>query len=54
MAHKLGIQVIAEGVETSAQGQLLREIGCDFGQGFLYSKALPVGEFESLLADIPW
>ncbi|MCP4768210.1 MAG: EAL domain-containing protein [Gammaproteobacteria bacterium] len=53
MAHKLGIQVIAEGVETEAQDQLLREIGCDFGQGPLYSKALPAAEFKSLLATGP-
>ncbi len=50
MAHKLGIQVIAEGVETAEQNQLLRDMGCDFGQGFLYSKALPADELESLLA----
>lgn len=53
MAHKLGIQVIAEGVETEIQDQLLREIGCDFGQGLFYSKALPAAEFESLLAAGP-
>ena len=53
MAHKLGIQVIAEGVESETQDQLLREIGCDFGQGFLYSKALPAAEFESLLVAGP-
>jgi diguanylate cyclase (GGDEF)-like protein/PAS domain S-box-containing protein len=53
MAHKLGIKVIAEGVETEAQHQLLREIDCDLGQGFLYSKALPTAEFESLLAAGP-
>ncbi|MCP4331388.1 MAG: EAL domain-containing protein [Gammaproteobacteria bacterium] len=53
MAHKLGIQVVAEGVETETQDQLLREIGCDFGQGLLYSKALPAAEFESLLAAAP-
>jgi len=53
MAHKLSIQVIAEGVETEAQDKLLREIGCDLGQGFFYSKALPVAEFESLLAAGP-
>ncbi|MCP4470846.1 MAG: EAL domain-containing protein [Gammaproteobacteria bacterium] len=50
MAHKLDIEVIAEGVETEAQDQLLREFGCDFGQGYLYSKAVPAAEFESLLA----
>ncbi len=53
MAHKLDIEVIAEGVETETQDQLLREFGCDFGQGYLYSKAVPAAEFESLLAATP-
>jgi len=49
MAHKLGIEVIAEGVESETQDQLLRDFGCDFGQGYLYSKAVPADEFTSLL-----
>ena len=49
MAHKLGLEVIAEGVETEAQRDLLTAIGCDYMQGFLFSKALPPEEFESLL-----
>jgi len=53
MAHKLGIKVIAEGVETETQNQLLKEFGCDYGQGYLYSKPVPATEFEELLEQRP-
>lgn len=49
MAHKLNMIVIAEGVETTQQLELLTEIGCDFAQGYLLSKPLPKDEFEKLL-----
>lgn len=49
MAHKMGLKVIAEGVETEAQKNLLTEIGCDYAQGYLFSKAVPSEEFEALL-----
>jgi diguanylate cyclase/phosphodiesterase with PAS/PAC sensor(s) len=51
MAHKLGIKVIAEGIETSSQRELLTAAGCDFGQGYLFAKPLPAQEFELLFAD---
>ncbi|QPK63764.1 EAL domain-containing protein [Methylomonas sp. LL1] len=53
MAHKLGMKVIAEGIETSRQRDLLLEADCDFGQGFLFAKPLPAEEFERLLRPRP-
>jgi diguanylate cyclase (GGDEF)-like protein len=46
LASGLGVKVVAEGVETAAQERRLMEFGCDFGQGFLYSPALPMAEVE--------
>ncbi|WP_417584790.1 EAL domain-containing protein [Nitrincola sp.] len=48
MAHKLGIQVVAEGVETVEQADLIRSVGCDFIQGYLISKPQPL---ELLVSD---
>ena len=53
MAHKLGIKVVAEGVETKEQGKLLVAAECDYAQGYLYSRPLPPEEFEKLLKDAP-
>ncbi len=49
LAHKLGVKVIAEGVETEAQRDLLKGIGCDYGQGYLYSRPLSPDQFEEFL-----
>jgi EAL domain-containing protein (putative c-di-GMP-specific phosphodiesterase class I) len=49
MAHKLGLKVIAEGIETSEQRDWLKAAGCDFGQGFLFSEPIPPERFEKLL-----
>jgi diguanylate cyclase (GGDEF)-like protein/PAS domain S-box-containing protein len=49
MAHKLGLKVIAEGVETAEQRDWLKTAGCDYAQGFLFSAALPSPDFARLL-----
>ena len=49
MARKLGIKVIAEGIETQGQCELLKQSGCEYGQGYLFAKPLPVDEFEQLI-----
>lgn len=49
MAHKLGIKTIAEGVETEEQRDLLLSFNCDYAQGYLYSKPVPINEFKKLL-----
>ena len=46
MAHKLGMKVIAEGIETPEQCDLLRQAGCDYGQGYLFSRPVSAEEFE--------
>lgn len=48
MAHALGMRVVAEGVETQVQADLLMNAGCDFAQGYLYSKPVSPEEFEAL------
>ena len=48
MAHKLGLRVIAEGIETKEQSDLLSKAGCDFGQGYLFSKPMPAKDFENM------
>lgn len=49
MAHELGLEVIAEGIETVEQKDILVAGQCDFGQGFLFSRAVPAPEFEQIL-----
>ena len=45
LAHSLGMDILAEGVETQEQVQFLREVGCDYIQGYYYSKPLPEQTF---------
>jgi EAL domain-containing protein (putative c-di-GMP-specific phosphodiesterase class I) len=49
LAHNLGLDVIAEGVETDEQLQQLRALGCEWGQGYLFSKPVEHHEAEALL-----
>lgn len=49
MSHSIGIEVVAEGVETVEQLEYLKEIGCDYIQGYYFSKPLPESEFTELL-----
>jgi diguanylate cyclase (GGDEF)-like protein len=48
MAQGLGLYVVAEGVETAQDADILRELGCDMGQGYLFSKPLPATQLEAL------
>ena len=50
MGHQLSLEVIAEGVETFAQAQLLSAQGCDDLQGFYYAKPLPASDIEKFIA----
>lgn len=49
MAHSLRLRVVAEGIETERQRDLLYSLQCDYGQGYLYSKPLPRDEAEAFL-----
>ncbi len=49
MAHRMGLLTVAEGAETNEQVATLKTLGCDFIQGYYYSKPLPVNDFEKYL-----
>lgn len=48
LSHSLGVDVIAEGIETEAQLSRLREFGCRYGQGYLWSRPIPTDEATSI------
>lgn len=51
MAHELGLKVVAEGIETAEQAGRLREIGCDFGQGYFFAKPMPAEDIPGFVRD---
>jgi diguanylate cyclase (GGDEF)-like protein len=53
LAHDMDKEVIAEGVETEAMLAVLREMGCEYAQGFLFAKPLPPEEAQTLLEQAP-
>ncbi|WP_265468607.1 putative bifunctional diguanylate cyclase/phosphodiesterase [Arenimonas daejeonensis] len=48
-ADELGLALTAEGIETEGQRDLLKSVGCQYGQGYLFSRALPPEDFEQML-----
>jgi EAL domain-containing protein (putative c-di-GMP-specific phosphodiesterase class I) len=50
MGRALRLTVVAEGIETDEQAEVLRELGCNFGQGFLFARPLSQGQLEELMA----
>lgn len=49
LAKWMNLSTVAEGVETKAQVERLREVGCDYAQGYFFSRPLPVEKFEALM-----
>jgi EAL domain-containing protein (putative c-di-GMP-specific phosphodiesterase class I) len=52
LGHNLNLTVLAEGIETAAQLVALREFGCDLGQGFLFSRPVPDGALQQVVAEL--
>ncbi|MEO0377162.1 MAG: EAL domain-containing protein, partial [Cyanobacteria bacterium P01_A01_bin.17] len=50
LAHNLKLDVVAEGIETQAQGKLLKEMNCEYGQGYYYSRPVEHHAATNLLA----
>jgi len=51
LGRELGLNVVAEGVETAQQAELVQDAGCDVGQGWLWGKAMPLRAFERFLGE---
>ncbi|MGB2756648.1 MAG: EAL domain-containing protein [Acidimicrobiia bacterium] len=54
LAHALGLETVAEGVESATQLAELRTLGCQYAQGFLLGVPVPVDQAQSMLAEGPW
>jgi diguanylate cyclase (GGDEF)-like protein len=53
LAHNLGLEVIAEGIETEGQNEQLKALGCEYGQGYLFSRPVAAAAAEALLLGTP-
>jgi EAL domain-containing protein (putative c-di-GMP-specific phosphodiesterase class I) len=51
LCHTLGLEVLAEGIETSKQAALLKDMGCDLGQGYYFARSLPSEELAERMAE---
>lgn len=49
LAEQLSIPVVAEGIETKRDADVLKDLGCDYGQGYLYAKPMPLDEADTLI-----
>jgi EAL domain-containing protein (putative c-di-GMP-specific phosphodiesterase class I) len=47
MSENLGVRVVAEGVETEAQADMLRSLGCPLAQGYLFGRPMPLADWPS-------
>jgi EAL domain-containing protein (putative c-di-GMP-specific phosphodiesterase class I) len=54
LAHNFSMDVVAEGVETAEQLAAVQRLGCDYAQGFYFSKAIDAAAVEPLIAAQPW
>jgi EAL domain-containing protein (putative c-di-GMP-specific phosphodiesterase class I) len=54
IAHNIGMDVVAEGVETAEQLEWLRAIGCEYAQGFYFSRPVDFATATGLIASSPW
>jgi EAL domain-containing protein (putative c-di-GMP-specific phosphodiesterase class I) len=51
VGHCLGLGVVVEGVETAEQHYVVKDVGCDLAQGFLYARPMPANEMPAFLAN---
>jgi diguanylate cyclase (GGDEF)-like protein/PAS domain S-box-containing protein len=51
LGHRLGMEIVAEGIETTVQAQYLLDRGCEYGQGYLFGKAAPAATIPSMMAE---
>ena len=53
LAHTLGMEVVGEGIETESQVGLLRELNCEFGQGYFFARPLTEDDAVAMLSEPP-